>query len=216
MPVHTVRQGECLSSIAQRYGFTDPMALYDHGDNAALRELRPNPHLLLPGDQVQVPEKVLRHCDVPTDGSERFVLKRGRAMFRVVLEDANGEPAADLAWTLTIDGTEHTGTTAADGLVEVAMPPDATEGTLTVQPDPEDPELIHEHPLSFGALDPVDSVTGLQGRLTNMGFGCGEIDGDEGEKTLAALDAFRAREGIEETGPCGDETRAALQDRYGC
>ena len=216
MPVHVVRQGECLSSIAERYGFADPMTLYDHADNAELRQLRPNPNLLHPGDRVNVPPAALKTHDVPTDDVGRFVLKRGRAIFRLVLDDADGEPQADLPWTLAIDGEEHAGTTGSDGLIEVPIPPGATEGTLAIQPDPDDPELVHEYSLQLGGLDPVEEVSGIQARLVNLGFDCGAIDGDEGDETQEALDAFRKREGIDEEGPCGDQTRAKLLERHGC
>lgn len=136
MPVHVVRQGECLSSIAEHYGFVDPMKLYDHVDNASLRQLRPNPNLLLPGDRIFVAAAELKTHDVATNSVGRFVLERGRAVFRLVLTDADGEPEADLPWTLIIDGAEHTGTTGADGLIELPISPGATTGTLRVQPDP--------------------------------------------------------------------------------
>lgn len=216
MPSHVVAQGECLGSIAARYGFKDAQSLYEHADNGELRELRPDPHLLLPGDVVKVPELTLKTCDVATDSVGKFRVTRGKAMFRLVLQDADGEPTPDLPWTLTVGATEHTGTTGGDGLIEVEIPASATEGHLAVQIDPEDPEVLHERELSFGALDPLETSTGIQARLSNMGFGCGKIDGDEAEKTLHALDAFRAREGIEEEGPCGDSTRAKLQELYGC
>jgi len=216
MATHIVRQGECLTSIADHHGFADPLTLYDHASNSSLRELRPNPNLLLPGDEVQIPPHEPTTFDVDTDGRGTFRYRREPAAFRLVLEDSEGEPAADLPWTLEIDGTEHAGTTGSDGLIEVALPRGASKGTLSVKPDPEDPELIHSYPLSFGALDPPDTISGVQARLANMGFDCGHIDGDEGDKTQAALDAFRRREGIDESGPCGDQTRAALQDLYGC
>ena len=35
---HVVREGECLASIAARYGWPDGTALYEHAENASLRK----------------------------------------------------------------------------------------------------------------------------------------------------------------------------------
>ena len=76
MPNHTVKQGECLSSIAAKYGFGDWKALYDHPSNAALKKKRPNPHVLFPGDVVSIPEKEKKQARVKT-GQELKLTVRG-------------------------------------------------------------------------------------------------------------------------------------------
>lgn len=55
MPEHTVKAGECLSSIAASYGFRDYRTICDHPSNAAFRAKRPNPNLIYPGDVVMIP-----------------------------------------------------------------------------------------------------------------------------------------------------------------
>src|SRR5690606_17426642 len=52
---HRVAQGECLSTIAHRFGLESWKVLWDHPENAPLRERRKSPHVLLPGDVVAVP-----------------------------------------------------------------------------------------------------------------------------------------------------------------
>ena len=44
---HKVRQGECISSIAIRYGFA-PDTIWQDGSNAALRSLREDKNVLHP------------------------------------------------------------------------------------------------------------------------------------------------------------------------
>ncbi len=56
MKIHIVKAGESLSSIARQYGFLDWRPVYNHGSNATLRGLRPNPSLIRPGDQVAIPD----------------------------------------------------------------------------------------------------------------------------------------------------------------
>lgn len=46
MTIHRAAQGECLSTIAARYGFSRWQALFNHPDNAALEAQRKSPNLL--------------------------------------------------------------------------------------------------------------------------------------------------------------------------
>src|SRR5204862_459572 len=55
---HIVRSGESLSSIAQRYHLTDWTIIYDDPHNAAFRQQRPAPDLIVAGDVVFVPVTV--------------------------------------------------------------------------------------------------------------------------------------------------------------
>ena len=47
MKVHKVEPGECLSSIAEKYGFHQWKTVYDASENADLRTRRPNPNVLI-------------------------------------------------------------------------------------------------------------------------------------------------------------------------
>ncbi|MGC9973362.1 MAG: LysM domain-containing protein [Bryobacteraceae bacterium] len=49
MPVHVVKQGDCMSSIADQYGFFWE-TLWNHERNAQLKERRKNPNVLMAGD----------------------------------------------------------------------------------------------------------------------------------------------------------------------
>ena len=72
---HVVTQGEHLSQIAKRYGFRDSRTVWDHPDNAALRERRPSPNVLLPGDVIQIPAKRLGRLPCAT---HRFQIPASR------------------------------------------------------------------------------------------------------------------------------------------
>lgn len=57
MTVHTVKRGENLSLIARKYGIRSWQEIYNHPSNATFRHQRPNPNLIHPGDQINIPEK---------------------------------------------------------------------------------------------------------------------------------------------------------------
>ena len=52
---YEVKSGDWLQKIAEAHGFESWRDLYYHADNAAFRQLRPNPDLIYPGDIVMIP-----------------------------------------------------------------------------------------------------------------------------------------------------------------
>lgn len=52
---HIVQPGENLTVIARKYGIPDWRTLYNHPNNLAFRNKRPNPNLIFPGDQLFIP-----------------------------------------------------------------------------------------------------------------------------------------------------------------
>ena len=57
MPVHTVQQGEHLPALAERYGFQTIDPIWNDPANAELKQLRKNPMVLMPGDEVTIPDR---------------------------------------------------------------------------------------------------------------------------------------------------------------
>src|SRR5258707_1254302 len=99
----TVREGECLSSIAFEHGHFWSV-LWDHPDNAALREKRGNPHVLQPGDRVVVPDLRQKEAPAATDQTHTFRRKGVPEKLRIRFGTVE-HPRAGIPYTLTIDGT---------------------------------------------------------------------------------------------------------------
>ncbi len=100
---HAVRQGECINSLAERYGFF-PDTLWDAAENKDLRELREDPNILQPGDVVHIPDLTPREESGGTDELHRFRRRGVPALFRAVFyrppspeEDSSDEDGADSA-----------------------------------------------------------------------------------------------------------------------
>jgi hypothetical protein len=126
---HQVQQGECLVSIAESYGFFWE-TLWNLPENRTIRETRRDPTVLLAGDVVTIPERTIKDYVRPTGARHTFRVKNIPARLNVRLHDEGGRPRSGLAYVLTIDGVETTGTTDGDGAVHAPVPPTARAGTL--------------------------------------------------------------------------------------
>jgi hypothetical protein len=206
---HKVRQGECISSIADKYGFF-PDTIWNDSANAQLKEKRKDPNVLYPGDVVVVPDKEMKEESGATETRHRFRRKGVPEVLKIVLRK-EGEPRANESYVLEIDGELFSGTTDSEGRIEHPIPPGAKSGTLTIGEEPD----AEEHKLMLGHMDPIDEVSGVQARLNNLGFDCGQADGKMSPQTVAAIKAFQAKAGLSATGEIDQATRDALVSEHG-
>ncbi len=143
---------------------------------------------------------------------------------RVLRED--GSPLANAVYVLTIPPEKpRTGLTEPNGLIRLQAPiPDlAEQATLEVYIPPKEGETqttTHVWTLWIGALHPARDVKGsvyvpgVQQRLNNLGFEAGEIDGNLGPQTLAAIRQFRTVFGLNPPGkPDSDKADEAFLKR---
>lgn len=209
MPTYTVKEGDCLSSIAAAHGFAW-QTLWNHADNAELKRRRKDPNVLCPGDEVVIPERKSKTESGATETRHRFRVTGGKTVLRLRLLK-EGESRAHEPYKLDIDGEWYEGTTDGDGQIEQKIPADAKKGKLLL--GEKDSETIE---LNLGGVDPVDEVKGIQQRLKNLGLPCGKIDGELGEKTQAALKRFQQANGLEATGQADQATKDKLVELHGC
>jgi Putative peptidoglycan binding domain len=208
--IHTVEQGEYLASIAKDYGFSDWHTIYDHPDNAELKKMRPNPDILLPGDELFIPDKQLKQESCATEKKHRFQVKVPKAFLKVVLKDGSGRPIKNQPYTLRVGWLTRKGTTDATGLVQQKVPTGIQDALLIL-----DKRKTHL-PLKIGHLDPIHDgdgkqaiVSGIQARLNNLGFECGKEDGDSDSDTQEALKRFQET-AMGRQNPDGEPDQATL------
>lgn len=202
MPEHVVEQGECIASIAFAAGFS-PQALWNHPDNAGLKQKRADPGVLLPGDKVTIPPLKTTANSGATGARHQFRRKGVPIKFKVrLLKQAR--PRANLPYALTVDGIHSQGTTDGDGFVIGRIPPDASQVTIRLQ-DGGQTSVYH---FALGSLDPIDADSGLQQRLASLGFRAADDVG-------GAVSAFQANQNLPVSGKLDDATRAKLKERYG-
>jgi hypothetical protein len=216
---HVVKQGECLASIAERYGFADWRIIYDDPSNERLREARPNPNVLLPGDEVAIPEQPGQRgaaIELPTGSAHALALELPRSVLRLrVLDSPDGE-GIQAHYRLEVEGVAEPlrGTIGADGILEASVPPAARNARLVLEAEP-DGDVLETFQLHIGALDPVSAPSGVRERLRRLGFDPGPEEGALGPSSEAALRAFQARHGLEETGTVTEETADELVELAG-
>ena len=206
---HTVIPGDSMASLAKRYGFIWEQ-LWDHPNNKELADLRQNPNTLMSGDVVFIPDIEPKSVDVTME--QRFRYRRKGIPSKLTLQlKENGEPRADIPYTIELDdSTILDGRTDADGFVKASVQPERKWGIVRVDGrwGPE------EYTVRLGHLDPIDEISGVQQRLSNLGADCpttGEMD----DKTKAALTNFQARHKLDKTGEIDDATRQKLLEECG-
>jgi len=189
-----------------------PQTIWDAPENEALREERPHWNALAPGDEVVIPDPTERIESAAVDQKHRYVRKGVPEKITLVLQDEEGEPRAELAYTVEFsdDTPMVEGETAADGVIEFTLPPKVRKVTLSLGA----PEFEEVHDLVCGGVDPITTVRGQQHRLRNLGYACkdtGKLDGD----TVQAIQSFQSDAELDVTGEFCDDTKAALEERYG-
>lgn len=208
---HVVKEGETLLTIAAVHRFGDWRTIWSHGDNAGLRERRPDPMVLVAGDEVMIPDREPRWERVETNRRHVFKVEGLEARLRLLVEDELGASLHGAAWTLVTDeGRTKKGTVGARGLVDCRLPPTCRTATLTVSQG----KLEITWNLQLGALQPVEEVKGVQARLSSLGYLDGRQTGEVDDATKKAIEAFQRRHGLPVNGAADDpQLRDVLLER---
>ncbi|MCA9656317.1 MAG: peptidoglycan-binding protein [Myxococcales bacterium] len=215
MPIrHTVAQGDTLAKIAARLGSIGWAKIYEHPDNAEPRERRPNPNVLCPGDVITIPDPERKEVSVGVDAAHRFRVTRPRHAVALQVTDEAGQALDGWLYTLTAGSQTFEGT--VDGLIEHQVPLEVDHLRLEVRRSDDPTARRIAWDLKVGHLDPVDTLTGVQARLNNLGFCCGAVDDDAGPRTEASIRAFQASQGLEVDGQLGPALLAKLEELHGC
>ncbi len=204
---YTIQQGDSIVNIAFQHGFHAD-TLWNHPDNAVLRRERADMNILLPGDVLVIPDKRPKAVNGATGMRHAFQIKGIPAIFRLQIFDVE-EPRENQSYELVLRGPfgekKRSGVTDGEGVLQVYVPPDARSGALTIGPD------AYRLDIAFGELDPINTLSGVQKRLKNLGFDCGEPDGESDAATRSALSSFQRRFDLPVTGEADAATVAKLE-----
>jgi Putative peptidoglycan binding domain len=214
---YRVQRGDCLSSIAEQWGFSDYNTIYRDSGNDAFRQKRPNPNIIYPEDVLFIPDRRSKELARPTDQLHRFVLKQPKVLLRLCLKDDLHQPYQNKRYHLRVGSHHHHDSTNENGMLEHRIPANAFEGEITIFIRDDDPsDQGYTFTLNLGHLDPVDETSGVDARLTNLGFAPLEVENHQlsNEERVQALKAFQDRFGLEVTGQADEATRQKLRELH--
>ena len=143
---YSVKAGDTLISIAFNEGFRTWETIWNHPQNQALRDTRPDPSALYVGDEIFIPDKVPKSISIKTfDKSDKSTAQNQNYIFQVkslkvylslILEDDNGEPYRGKKYRISgntqTSATAVTGRTDQNGLFSAALPPETQNAELTL------------------------------------------------------------------------------------
>ncbi|MCZ6678717.1 MAG: peptidoglycan-binding protein [Candidatus Poribacteria bacterium] len=207
MRKYTVRRGDCISSVAHKYNLLLD-TIWNDPANAQLKELRKDPNVLLPGDVVQVRNKELKEESIATGKRHKYRRKGLTETLEIQLLDPDQEPRSSVSYILTIDGDQRNGQTDGGGWLKEQIHPHAKQGKVEL-------ETGETYEFRLGTVDPIDSISGAQKSLMNLGYDCGDdAIGELGPGTENALRRYQADNGLQETGQIDDATRNSLSQTH--
>lgn len=211
--IHVVKPGECLNKIAHLYGFADYKVLYEHPANAKLKQSRPNPNVLFPGDKVVIPERINKKYErVATAKVHTLKVVVPKKVLRLVVRDARGEPMKDVPYRLEAAGKEIESATDGEGKLEQPIWVGADVARLHIADRVLDLRLGYLNPLD----GPDSGVSGIQARLSNLGYPAGAADGVMNRATRTAVALFQHDHGLSVTGNLDDSTVSRITTEHGC
>jgi hypothetical protein len=240
MKTLVVQQGDCISSIAEEYGFFW-RTIWNDPQNAELKRKRKDPNLLMPGDEIFIPDKTVKTETGATEQRHKFVKKGVPAKLRIKILKRPTEERAEESRQASRSGTDtdpiyeqpeqneefrEEPWTNCPYILEIdgnringtsdgqgfveAKIPPRAQSGRLIMSPRNPDEMIIE--LSLGTLNPPDEISGVKQRLSNLGFDCGD-DGNEVTEAFAeALQLFQECYGLRATGEVDDATRDKLTE----
>lgn len=214
---HTVYH-EDIQTIAFVNGIRDWHAIWDHPENARLRETRHNPLLLAHGDSVFVPDDRGSIVFARTGSLARFQMEREPSDLRsvsLIIRDSRGNPLVEKRFQLSYGDVLTEGTTSERGEINCSIPHNESAPILTVFPRDGNDRLKFVWPLQLGWLEPVDTVAGIKGRLHNLGYRIETIDDTASIDLHEAVRLFRARNSLAVSQEIDSHFRRRLREDHG-
>lgn len=218
---HKAQQDDHLFDIARKHGFARIVPIWDHPQNAELKKRRKNPHILLAGDRIFIPDLEPKTVSAATNQRHRFVVAVDTLELHVKVHDQAFQPLHGAA--SLIDRAKETAMQQDGDIFKAPVLSEARAATLDF-PIGEGGRQRPQIQIQIGRLDPLDTLSGQQQRLNNLGYFAGFVTPDPSE--VKQPDA-QFRWAVEEfqcdhmgsnqvDGILGPLTLQKLRDVYGC
>ena len=188
MTQQTVEAGDCVLSISAAHGIPWKR-VWDHPNNADLKELRGTPSILFPGDSLFIPPNVQRTESVSSEKKHRFVIRIPQITLRIEIA-AYGEPRANEPYHVEVGDKRYAedSTTDEKGSVECRLPAQTRTAVIVIGEDED------EYTVELGCIDPADTPQGLHSRLQNLGFYEDDVESEFNDGSMSAYADLLAEE----------------------
>jgi Putative peptidoglycan binding domain len=185
-----------------------------------LKQKRENPHVLLPGDKVFVPNKTAKEYSRPADNQHTFEVLTKPLFLKMELRREYDDPIANTPCDLVVDSDTFSLTSDGKGKLQQKISKKAHSASLRIKDRLQlhDSEIPFERLLTIriGDLNPADQPSGQVARLANLGYYRGSIDKVDPDEFKSAVEEFQCENGLTVDGKVGPQTQAKLKTVHGC
>jgi hypothetical protein len=204
---HTATGGDSVESVAYANGLFWETVWNDPA-NEPLRQLRDDPNILEEGDLLTVPDLRIKEVSKPIDQRYRFRRKGVPSKIEVRLTIYDDQPRPGVPYTVTMGKRKLSGSSDGDGWIRFSVMPDVKRGSL---------QLVTGETYEFevGTVRPPAILKGVQGRLRNLAYFLGAIDGEMSEALADAIERYQRDRKVPVTGKADDATVSALEADHG-
>jgi hypothetical protein len=185
-----IKSGACIASLASKNGMSWER-LWNNDRNKPLKITRRHPGILLPGDTLSIPEKETSQGKRAVDKEYTF-WRKGLTCGIQLRFTAFGQPRAGEEYTASNGRIELSrGKLDAKGMAEIKVPIEECR-TVTVLVG----KNKEKYEFELGTLAPATEARGIQTRLWNLGYYCGEFSDEFNAETESALRRFLCKNGV--------------------
>lgn len=230
MPTYyKVEQGDYLSKIARKYGFTDYKTIWNDPHNGQLKQKRESPNVLFPGDVLVIPDKADKQLGKQTTQTHVFAIPSATVLLQIVLKDLDFKPLPNIDYILNFNAKTVAASADASGMLQATVDISKSHaGTLTLR-NPKQAINV-EAGVLIGNLNPAAMPSGQVARLNNLGYFAGKLtagDAMDQKIDIEPREMARFKSAVEEfqcdhmgpgsvDGVCGPLTQKKLKEVYGC
>ena len=208
---HVVRQGEYLAKLAFVYGF-DADKVWNDAKNADLKQQRPDPNVLAPGDVIQIPKAKKEGQPINKGTTNSYTVNVPHVKVDLIFRNGDQPLAGEECQVQGLGEPDPSApplTTDGGGKLSVDVPVTVREFFVVF------PKMTERLAMHFyvGDVDPVSESNGVTQRLVNLGYLPAYFDEDPDlaeERVKRAVAAFQAENGMDPTGDVDDAVRNAL------
>jgi Putative peptidoglycan binding domain len=214
MKPYVIRQGDYLTKLAHTMGFNAD-SVWNDDKNKDLKDKRQDPNQLQPGDILQVPDEPKARLPIIVGSTNNYVARIPKVPVVLRLQ-IGGEILVKEPFVIHGVGKKPIeGATDEHGYLSTEVPVHVRELEVELT------ERNRTLRVRVGNMDPMNELSGLQKRLTHLGFyqpsyaGTENYEACDPKQIMAALAAFQSSKKLPATGRLDDDTAKALVDAHG-